>query len=281
MRSILLFFRRTSVVIALLVLTSLVLISLDRQLTVNPLREVAATVLRPAQASSNRTGEVVGGFFASFGDVQELRRENESLRRLIDSLTAENVQVQSLRRENERLRQQLEFKQLRPELQQLPAEVITRDPTSLRKYIVIDRGRRDGVEPGMAVISPAGLVGRVQTVEERRARVLLLIDSHSAVRALVQDSHVEGRTDSRADGIVYGLWPRGRLRIRYVDTTAQIKEGTWVLTSGLDDELPRDLPIGWIQKVYKADVLENQEADLVPAVDPDALDSVTVILRSG
>jgi rod shape-determining protein MreC len=258
-----------------LILVSLVLINVDRQLVANPVRDATGLTLAPVRASIQAVEDTVGGVFDSFGNVRELRRENEELRRTIDHLTAENAQVQSLRLQNERLRQQLAFKEARPELQQLPAEVVYRDPTSLRKYLVIDKGRRDGVELGMAVVSPGGMVGRIQSVEERRSRVLLLIDPESAVRVFLQES----RMDGRADGILYGRWPLGRLRMRYIETTVQVREGTWVLTAGMDDELPRDLPIGVIQKVYKTDVQETQEADILPAVDPDTLESVAVILR--
>lgn len=265
-------FRRGAVVVSLLMLLSLVLVNVDRRLTTNPLRDATAATLGPAQLAVGGLRGVLGGFFDSFGDMRELRHENEELRRTIQHLEAENAQVQSLKLQNERLRQQLGFKEARPELQQLPAEVVYRDPTSLRKYLVIDKGRRDGVRPGMAVVSPGGLVGRIETADDRRARVLLLIDSTSAVRAFVQEI--------RADGIVYGRWPHGRLRMRYLDTTAQVKEGAWVLTSGMDDELPRDLPIGVVQQVFKTDVQDTQEAELIPAVDPDTLESVAVILRS-
>lgn len=275
MRAASLLLRRSAAVVSLLLLVSLVLITIDRRLTINPLRDLAALPLLPVQGLAQTVGGALDAVTAYFADARALRQENEELRRIIQQLTAENAQVQSLRQQNERLRQQLGFKEARPELQQLPAEVVYRDPTSLRKYLIIDRGRRDGVEPGMPVVSPAGLVGRVQTVDDRRARVLLLIDSNSAVRAIVQGADQA----NRADGIVYGRWPLGRLQMRYIDTTAQVKEGAWVLTSGLDDELPRDLPIGIVQRVYKTDVQETQEADILPAVDPDALESVAVILR--
>lgn len=271
MRAVSLLMRRTAVVITLLVLVSVVALNLDRQATTNPLHNLTSIILTPLQTSLQTPANGLSAFFDSFGDVRELRRENEELQRTILELTAENAQVQSLRRQNDLLRQQLNFRETRPELRQLPAEVVFRDPTSLNKYIIIDRGRRDGIEPGMAVVSPGGLVGRIERVDERRARVLLLIDSSSAVRALTQES--------RSDGIIYGRWPLGRLRMRYIDTTAQVKEGTWILTSGLDDELPRDLPIGIVQRVYKTDVRDTQEADIMPAVDPDTLESVTVILR--
>jgi rod shape-determining protein MreC len=257
-----------------LVIVSLVLVNLDQRLVSNPVRDAAGLALTPLTGLAHGVGNGLDGLSGLVVDGAALREENEQLRRTIEHLTAENAQVQSLRQQNERLRQQLGFKEARPELQQLPAEVVYRDPTSLKKYLIIDRGQRDGVEPGMAVVSPAGLIGRVQRVEERRARVLLLIDSASAVRAVIQD----GQPQARADGIVYGRWPLGRLRMRYIDTTAQVVEGAWVLSSGLDDELPRDLPIGIIQKVYKTDVQDTQEADILPVVDPDAIDSVAVIL---
>jgi rod shape-determining protein MreC len=273
-----LLFRRGAVLFSVLVVVSVVLMNADRRISVNPLRDVAGVTLLPVQGTAHAIGgalDEVAGFFA---DARALRRENDELRRTIEHLTAENVQVQSLRQQNESLRQQLGFREARPELQQLPAEVVYRDPTSLRKYVVIDRGRRDGVEPGMAVVSPGGLVGRVQTVDDRRSRVLLLIDQSSAVRGLISEAR-DAKVESRPDGIIYGRWPYGRLRMRYIDTTAQVKEGAWVLTSGLDDELPRDLVIGQVQNIYKTDVQDTQEADILPAVDPDSVESVSVILR--
>jgi rod shape-determining protein MreC len=266
------------VLFSLLVVVSLVLMNVDRRIGANPLRDVAGVTLLPVQGIAHAIGGALDDFAGFFADARALRRENEELRRTIEHLTAENVQVQSLRQQNESLRQQLGFREARPELQQLPAEVVYRDPTSLRKYVVIDRGRRDGVEPGMAVVSPGGLVGRVQTVDDRRSRVLLLIDQSSAVRGLISEAR-DAKVETRPDGIVYGRWPYGRLRMRYIDTTAQVKEGAWVLTSGLDDELPRDLVIGQVQNIYKTDVQDTQEADILPAVDPDSLESVSVILR--
>lgn len=278
MRAVPLLFRRGSVLIVVLALVSLMLLQVDRRLPVNPLRDATAFALAPVQAGLQQVSQGLSAFFSHFGDIAALRRENEQLRAQIEHLTAENAQVQSLRQQNERLRQQLAFKEARPELEQLPAEVVYRDPSSLRKYLVIDRGRRDGVEPGMAVVSPGGLVGRVQSVDDRRARVLLLIDSTSAVRAYVQDAG--GGVNGRADGIVYGRWPHGRLRMSYLDTTARITEGAWVMTSGMDDELPRDLPIGIIQTIDKSDVQDTQQAEILPIVDPDTLESVAVILRA-
>jgi rod shape-determining protein MreC len=61
-------------------------------------------------------------------------------------------------------------------LQAIPATVISRDPEGIQRFLVIDRGSNDGIEEGMAVVSPDFFVGQIMDVEPNRSRIILSID---------------------------------------------------------------------------------------------------------
>ena len=81
----------------------------------------------------------------------------------------------------------------------------------------------------MAVIAPAGVVGRVVVPSARAAKVQLLIDRNAAAGALIERS--------RAQGVVVGAGDE-RLRMEYVSELADVVVGDVVVTSGIDGIYP-------------------------------------------
>ena len=124
-----------------------------------------------------------------------------------------------------------------------------------------------GLRPDMAVIAPAGVVGRIITPSARAAMVQLLIDRNAAAGALVE------RT--RAQGVVEGT---GRdLRMNYVPATADIQVGDVLVTSGIDGIYPKGFVIGQIESLERR---AGEFSDIVirPAVDFSSLEAVLVVL---
>ena len=109
--------------------------------------------------------------------------------------------------------------------------------------MTIDKGTSDGLRPDMAVIAPAGVVGRVIMPTRRASKVQLLIDRNAAAGALVERS--------RAQGVVVGTGT-DRLRMDYVSGTADIKVGDRVVTSGIDGIYPKGFVIGQIESIDAA-----------------------------
>jgi len=120
----------------------------------------------------------------------------------------------------------------------------------------------------MAVISPAGIVGRVIQPNARAAKVQLLIDRNAAAGVLIE------RT--RAQGVVVGTGA-DELRMDYVAGTADVKTGDVVVTSGIDGIYPKGFVIGQIQSVSRGG---GQYSAIVirPAVDFTALEAVLIVL---
>ena len=136
------------------------------------------------------------------------------------------------------------------------------------RTITVDKGTSEAIRADMAVISPAGVVGRIIQPSSRASKVQLLIDRNAAAGALVE------RT--RAQGVVVGTGT-DQLRMDYVSGAADVKAGDAVVTSGIDGIYPKGFVIGQIQSVRRG---AGQYSAIVihPAVDFAALEAVLVVL---
>src|ERR1041384_4381235 len=148
------------------------------------------------------------------------------------------------------------------------ANVIAGGASPEFRTITIDKGTGDGLRADMAVIAPAGVVGRIIQPSTRAAKVQLLIDRNAAAGALIE------RT--RAQGVVTGTGA-DELRMDYVAGSSEVKPGDVVVTSGIDGIYPKGFVIGQIQSVKRG---AGQYSSIVirPAVDFTSLEAVLIVL---
>jgi rod shape-determining protein MreC len=232
-------------------------------------------ILRPVTPVQDNLSGLANDFsnlVQTFRDIQELRRRNEELQSLADSLLIENVHLKELESENETLRQLLQFTQANPTYSYRAAEVvghvIGQDPSNFLRYIIIDVGTGDGVTKGMPVITDRGLVGRIVEVSSRSSKVLLITDTSSSVNALIQSSRATGIVEGKADG---------GLVMKYIPQPVTVNIGDIILTSGLGAAFPKRLVIGQVTAIHKQDIELFQQAEIKPTVDFDRLEIVLVL----
>lgn len=195
------------------------------------------------------------------------RKENERLQR---ELTQLRLEVQRLRQElarAERAQALAMFRKLYPG-QLIAARVIGRGPMHSSHVILIDRGTRDGLQRGMAVMTPAGLVGRVVACYSTAAQVLLITDANFAAGVVSQKHNVTG-TLKGTGGV--------NCRVDYVQMEQVVEPGEWFYTSGDDRLLPRGLPVGPVSSVRDGPLLK--EIRLEPMGLKGALEEVLVVLE--
>jgi rod shape-determining protein MreC len=138
------------------------------------------------------------------------------------------------------------------------------------RTITIDRGTADGVQADMAVVAPAGVVGRVVGTPARHAaRVQLIIDRNAAAGALTE------RT--RAGGMVVGTDAEPALRMDLVSNLADVKEGDTVVASGVDGIYPKGFVIGKVERSERGSGL-YRTVTLRPAVNFSSIEEVLVVL---
>jgi rod shape-determining protein MreC len=114
-----------------------------------------------------------------------------------------------------------------------------RDPSTRR--IVIDRGSRHDVVPGLPVIDHAGVVGQVTRVFPFTSEVTLLTDRDQAIPVQVLRSGLRS--------IAYGRGQSGLLDLRFVVANADIQVGDVLVTSGLDGMYPAGLAVAKVVQV--------------------------------
>lgn len=257
--------RRVASIILALIVISTMLIVLDGRDRLDPVKGPFGSLLAPITGAFTDLGaRFLPGRASTSPDIAVLQQER-------DRLLAENAQLREVADEVEQLRAQLALQQARPELQLLTANVVSRDPESLEKYIIVDRGSADGIGVGMAVVSPDFLVGQVIEVDPNQCKVLLVVDSAFQTGGRLQAS--------RGTGIVYGRWQAGeRAVMRHIPLQTEIVPGELVVTSGLTTGVPEGLVIGQILDLERDPLRNEIEVSILPLVDFDRLQTVTIIL---
>ena len=142
----------------------------------------------------------------------------------------------------------------------IPARVINNSLLSLRNYITVDVGKRDGVRPSMGVITQDGVVGIVKSVGDRYATVLSLLNVETRISASPKDVSYFGTASW--DGRVYS-----EISLSEIPIHATLSEGDTITTNGYSTIFPRGINLGIINKY---DVSKNgafYDVALSPSVD--------------
>lgn len=266
-------FRRYALLIfiILLLLSALVLMSLraKQRKGVEFVDALLMEICSPFQKAATLVIGTVEGTFQHYVFLINLEKENRMLKQKIAELQEKNHQMKEMKLANERLRKLLQFRE-KNYASMVGAEVIGQDPSSWFKSVTIDKGERDGVQKGMAVISPTGVIGQVLKTAPHYAIVLLITDYNSAIDSIVE------RT--RAKAIVEGKGGN-RCQLKYLLRAEEVAVGDIVVTSGLGGNFPKGLMVGEIKKVDKKGYGVFQFAELVPSVDLTQLEEVFVIME--
>ncbi|HHV15075.1 MAG TPA: rod shape-determining protein MreC [Gelria sp.] len=208
---------------------------------------------------------------AVFNDKSQLQQQIKLLEEKNNQLALENQALQEYKQESFRLHKMLNFYNAnRENYDLLPAHLIARSPNNWYESITIGRGSRQGVQKGMPVISPSGLVGRVESVSENSAQVSLITDREMAVGAIIQRTR-------ETNGIVEGLGDSDQLRMINIPYYSKINEGDRIVSSGLSTIYPPGINIGTVTEVTPEPNGLLLTAMIKPAVDFNKLEEVFVI----
>lgn len=264
--------RSRSILFATLALLIVLGLILDELGALDPLEGLFLQITTPFQRWIDGLTDRAVGASSSWSDLRTLRARNEQLETLIDQLQIENVRLKEAEAQNEDLRRKLEFAETYPQYVLRAAEVrgqvIGSEPNNFMAALIIDLGKRDGIQKGMPVVTERGLVGHIQKVGANWSKVLLVIDPSSSVAALSQSS--------RAPGLVSGRLAQD-LAMTYIPQNETVSIGDVVLTSGIGGNYPKGLVIGQITEIKQRDIDTYQNATVRPSVNFDRLETVLVI----
>ena len=205
--------------------------------------------------------------WSGYAGLRQLKSQNDELTRRLEEAQIALQQQRALADRTRNLERLLELRDT-SKLDTLATEIIAAGAMPDFRTLTIDKGTREGVKADMAVIAPAGVVGRVILPTSRAAKVQLLIDRNAAAGALVERS--------RAQGVITGSGDN-RLRMDYVSEVADVIVGDLVVTSGIDGIYPKGYVIGQVESVEKSGT-SYKTITVKPAVDFTSLEEVLVVL---
>jgi rod shape-determining protein MreC len=271
--------RRRRTVLALLIVSSFLLLTLTFGRSSSGLQEGVSTIFSPLQSIADRALKPARDMVDWFDKTFEARGENSRLEDELVEARRQAVAGQVALQENAQLRKLIGLSR-EPVLaasayELVTARVIGRSPTVWHSTVTVDVGSGDGVAADDPVISGDGLVGRVASVQPGSAQVSLLTDNSSAISAKVVPGGVQGV-------IKPDIGDPEDLILDFIDSTKTVSRGQTVVTSGwsaqgLSSLFPQGLPIGEVTRASIVEQEASQQVHLRPFADLANLDLVQVL----
>jgi rod shape-determining protein MreC len=266
-------------VVGLVVLSLGLLTASYRSTALDPVESTAASVLRPFQIASHRVARPfrdaanwTHGLFNARSENKRLQAENARLRQL-------NAKLQNAFQENALLHKELRYvtgPSFPKNYDEVGARVLS-SPSSLDQSVTISAGRNQGIEVDDVVLTDQGLVGTISKVLGSEARVTLITDPASAVRA------VDAQNLSAVGILEHGTGPTSLVLDNVGKDKPQVGSGDMIMTAGsapgpLQSLFPRNIPIGFVSSVSQTDTDIYQNIQVTPFVDVSSLESVLVLI---
>ncbi len=191
-------------------------------------------------------------------DLQNKLIQSDDYKMELDVLKSK---IQLLEEENNTLRKQLESP-LPPQWQFIPAHVLGRE-----RFLLIDKGKRDGVAKDMPVISENILLGKIAYVSEKTSQAMLLWDP---------DSKIPVTTDKNVKGLLTGVFGN-QINLTRILQREKVNVLDTVSTSGEEEGFPAHLLIGKIEEIIVKEENVYKEAKVTPLIDYDKIQNVFII----
>jgi len=239
-----------------------------------PFENILSKVFNPALDGLHSLGSGLRTTYENQTGKQNISEENKSLTERVAKLTEENVELITTKQENEVLRQHLEFL-TKNQFKYILSNVISRgditDISDKSETITIDKGKKDGVLVGLAVVNSMGvIVGKVVDAKDSISLVYLTNNSKCKLAASILEQTGTGGVTEGQLGLT--------IKMGFIPQSKNIQKDNIVITSGLEQFIPRGLIIGRVMEVTKDNNELWQNAVIEPMVDNDNLQIVSVLL---
>src|SRR5882757_7864949 len=140
-------------------------------------------------------------------------------------------------------------------------DIMDLDIDAFRERVLVDKGARDGIFVGQAVLDAGGVFGQVARVEELTSEVILVSDAAHAIPVQINRNGL--RT------IAVGTGDMNRLKLPYLATSADVVAGDLLVTSGLGGGFPAGYPVGSVVEVSRDPAHSLADVEVRPAAALD------------
>lgn len=209
-------------------------------------------------------------------EKNRIYKEYKKIKNNSDKVKLYESRIKELEREVDNLKKTVEVNQVITDYKKINASVVNRNVGSWFNTININKGSKDGIKEGYAVITDKGLIGKIVSVSNFTSTVKLL-STDEAINKISVKIEVDDKS-------IYGLLSSYNKKnntylVEGISDNTDIPNGAKVVTTGLTDAFPAGILIGEVKSVTK-DRYELAKAVLVtPSVDFNDIDIVTVLDR--
>ena len=257
------------IIITIIILILIVIFS-NGENNASFLENGASNLIMPIQNGLTYLKNKISGNSTFFTDINNLNEENKNLKERNNELEQSLRELENIKTQNETLKEYLNLTKKYGEYKTIPGYVINKDISNYSKTMIINIGKKDGVEENMTVIGNEGLVGHVVSVTDSTAKVQTIIDTASSVSSTMS-------TTKEAIVCKGTLDDKSLLKAMYIPTNSNVIQGDSIETSGLGGIYPKGIHIGTIKKVNNTQNMTDRYALVEAAVNFDKLDTVLVI----
>lgn len=207
--------------------------------------------------------------FKKINQLGEILEENDYLKSELSKLSVDYVKLLNLEAENEYLRKELDYLK-EDEFNYQLADVISKQLYN-EQILFINKGSKQGIAEGLAVTVGQGIIiGKIISVSKERSEVQLLTDPESGLA--VSLNHETG-----TNGIVKGK-AGSSLVMEFIPQNLAVKDDDLVITSGLEENIPRGLLVGKVTGIESLVGQIFQKANILPPFNYQNFQTLTIIL---
>lgn len=207
------------------------------------------------------------GFLRDYILLHDTHEQNRQLQAEVDKLKLENNFLKNELNTAERGKALAVFQEHTPS-KTVAANVIGSGAGTNSKVVFVDRGSVAGVQRGMAVVTPDGIVGTVIEAYPTASEVLLITDADFAAGVVSQKSQVRGTLKGQGTPLC---------KVDYVPFEEKVEVGDWFYTSGDDRVFPRGFPVGQVKAVHAAQPFK--EILVEPSGMQGSLEDVLILIE--
>ncbi len=260
---------RNITVLLLVIFAQLVLLAVQvrNAQDVRMIRVWTVTAVTPLARvmESLRGGSI--GFVRDYILLHDTHEQNRQLQAELDRLKLENNFLKNELNMAERAKALAVFQEHTPS-KTVAANIIGSGAGTNSKVVFADRGSTAGVQRGMAVVTPDGIVGTVIESYPTASEILLITDADFAAGVVTQKTGVRGTLKGQGTPLC---------KVDYVPFEEKVQVGDWFYTSGDDRVFPRGFPVGVVKAVHPGQPF--QEILVEPSGMHRGLEDVLILLE--
>ena len=266
-------FIRRAIVLILIVMMALTAYSQSTgSLTSLSPESFLSRVITPVQGAVSQISHSISDYLYRVKLRSNIEYEYNQLKAQNDELTLRSILYEELEAENTQLRALLGEYETRSTMNPVLARVIASETGNYFSTFTINKGKNDGVDTQMAVITSEGLVGYTYEVFDTTAKVITIIDDQASLAALIESSRDQGAVKG-----TLGSTGEPLCRMYYLSADSVPRPGDRVITSGVGVSFPKGLLIGYVRESTRA-IEDNKHYIVVePAADFEHIENVLVL----